>query len=62
MPVFRSYRIQLDEERSVAIGYEAGEDSYLIIAKNKEETKKMRLSSEAMDALVAVFLENPWRN
>mgnify|MGYP000849040802 CR=1 FL=1 len=62
MPVFRSYHLQLDDERSISLGYEAEENSYLIIAKGKEGTKKLRLSAEAMSALVSVFIANPWRN
>lgn len=60
MPVFRSYHIQLDDERSISLGYEAEENSYLIIAKGKEGTKKLRLSAEAMAVLVALFLASPW--
>lgn len=60
MPVFRSYHIQLDDERSISLGYEAEENSYLIIAKGKEETKKLRLSAEAMAVLMALFHANPW--
>lgn len=59
MPVFRSYRIQLDDERSISLRYEAEENSYLIIAKGKGEAK-LRLSAEAMAVLVALFLANPW--
>jgi hypothetical protein len=60
MPVFRSYHLQLDDERGISLGYEAEENSYLIIAKGKEGTKKLRLSAEAMAVLGALFLANPW--
>ena len=59
MPVFRSYHIQLDDKRSISLGYEAEENSYLIIAKREGEVK-LRLSAEAMAVLVTLFLANPW--
>ena len=55
---FKCYEIQLDDKRSVELGYNAEKDCYLIIGKTGDEEHRIALSSEAMHAVIEMYLHH----
>ena len=56
MPVRRCYETQLDESRSVALGYDPEGDNYLIVGKTNGEERRMCLSQDAMWAIENMYI------
>jgi hypothetical protein len=46
---------ELDEKRSVQLGYSVEEDGYLIIGKTGESETRIGFSAEAMDAICHLY-------
>lgn len=58
MSVFRCHTTELDESRSVMLGYSVEQGGYLIIGKTGDEERRIGFSSDAMHAILEMYVHH----